>query len=116
MALTLDLPKDLEHRLTAEAMRLGLPVEQSALKLLGVTPKAEKASSSGAEFVAFWRHEGVIGSRPDITDSQAHAREIRHRAERRTRIAFGSPFVGRTLDHLRFGDKTGYGEDVREVS
>lgn len=39
---------------------------------------------SGAELVAYWRREGVIGSRPDIADSQAHARAARARAERRT--------------------------------
>ena len=84
MTLTLDLPKNLEHRLTAEAMRLGLPVEQYALRLLGDVPKTDQRPANGAELVAFWRREGVIGSRPDIQDSQAHARRIRHQAERRT--------------------------------
>ncbi len=84
MPLTLDLPEDLEHRLTAEAMRLGLPVEQYALRLLGDLPNTGQRPASGAELVAFWRHEGVIGTRPNIEDSQAHARRIRHRAERRT--------------------------------
>ncbi len=83
MMLTLDLPKDLEHRLTAEAIRLGLPVEQYALRILGDVPKTETQPGTGAELVAFWRREGVIGSRPDIEDSQAHARAIRHQAERR---------------------------------
>ena len=84
MTLTQDLPKDLELRLTAEATRLGLPVEQYALRLLGNVPKAERPLADGAELVAFWRRAGVIGSRPDIGTSQAHARRIRHRAERRT--------------------------------
>lgn len=84
MTLTLDLPKDLEHRLTAEAMRLGLPVEEYALRLLGDDPKKNQHPTSGAELVAFWRREGVIGSRPEIEDSQVHARRIRHQAERRT--------------------------------
>lgn len=83
MPLTLDLPKDLGHRLTAEAMRLGLPVEQYALRLLGDIPSTGQRPASGAELVAFWRREGVIGSRPDIEDSQAHARRIRHQAEKR---------------------------------
>ena len=84
MSLTLDIPKDLELRLTAEAARLGLPVEQYALRLLGDVPKADRQPANGAELVAFCRREGVIGSRPDIEDSQAHARRIRTRAERRT--------------------------------
>lgn len=41
--------------------------------------------ATGAELVAFWQRESVIGSRPDIEDSQAHARAIRERAEHRTR-------------------------------
>ncbi|MEM1201827.1 MAG: hypothetical protein AAGN66_01210 [Acidobacteriota bacterium] len=81
MTLTLDLPKDLEHRLTAEALRLGLPVEQYALRLLGGVPESDHRHASGPELVAFWRREGVIGSRPEIEDSQAHARSIRRQAE-----------------------------------
>jgi len=85
MTLTLELPQDLEHRLTTEATRLGLPVEQYALRLLGDLPKAENRPANGADLVAFWRSEGVIGSRPDIKDSQTHARGIRRQAERRIR-------------------------------
>ena len=84
MTLTVDLPKDLELRLTAEAMRLGLPVEQYTLRLLGDVPNSGQPMVSGAELVAFWRREGLIGSRSGIEDSQTRAREIRHRAERRT--------------------------------
>ena len=83
MTLTLDLPKELAHRLNAEAMRLGLPVEQYALRLLGDVPETGQGPSNGAELVALWRREGVIGSRPEIEDSQEHARRIRRRAERR---------------------------------
>ena len=85
MTLTLELSQTLEQRLTTEATRLGLPLEQYALRLLGDRPKAESQPTKGAELVAYWRREGVIGSRPDIDDSQTHAREIRRRAERRTR-------------------------------
>jgi len=83
MTLTLDLPKDLEHRLNAEAMRLGVPIEKYALRLLGDVQEPDQQPANGAELVAFWHREGVIGSRSDIEDSQAHARRIRHRAERR---------------------------------
>lgn len=40
---------------------------------------------NGAELVAYWQREGVINSRPDITDSQAYARQLRHEAETRTK-------------------------------
>lgn len=83
MTLTLELPFDLEQRLATEATRLGLPLEQYALALLGRLPRLKESSKKGAELVAHWRREGVIGSRPDIEDSQTYAREMRARAERR---------------------------------
>lgn len=83
MTLTLELSLDLERRLTTEAARLGLPLEQYALRLLGDIPEGRGLPSTGADLVAYWNREGVIGSRPDIRDSQAHARALRHRAERR---------------------------------
>ncbi len=85
MTLTLELPQELERRLSTEASRLGLPLEQYALRLLGDDSFLERRPRTGAEVVAHWRREGVIGSRPDIQDSQAHAREIRREAERRMR-------------------------------
>lgn len=84
MTLTLELPFDLEQRLATEATRLGLPLEQYALALLSRLPRLKESSKKGAELVAHWRREGVIGSRPDIEDSQVYTREMRARAERRT--------------------------------
>lgn len=43
----------------------------------------ENSPKTGAEVVAYWQREGVINSRPDITDSQAYARKLRYEAERR---------------------------------
>jgi hypothetical protein len=40
---------------------------------------------TGAEIVAYWEREGLIGTRTDITDSVEHARQLRRRAERRER-------------------------------
>lgn len=85
LTITLELPQSLEQRLATEAARLGLSLEEYALRLLGELLKKQPPPSSGAELVDYWRREGVIGSRPDIEDSQAHARELRRRAERRTR-------------------------------
>ena len=85
MTLTLELPETLKNKLTTEAARAGLPVEQYALRLLGSEPPAERKPTNGAELVSYWQREGVIGSRPDIEDSQAHARKIRRRAESRQR-------------------------------
>ncbi len=86
MVLTLELPRDLERKLAAEATRLGLPLQEVALRRLGEEPvSAETIPKNGAELVAYWRQEGVIGSRPDIEESQAYARELRRQAERRSR-------------------------------
>ena len=41
--------------------------------------------TNGAELVAYWKKKGVIGTRPDITDSVAHARVLRRQAETRHR-------------------------------
>lgn len=83
MSLTLDLPADLERRLSSEASRLGIPIERYALLLLGDSPTTPSRPKNGAELVDFWRREGVIGSRSEIENSQARAREIRRRAESR---------------------------------
>lgn len=83
MTLTLDLPKKLERELSVEAARLGIPIEKYALRLLsGKRPRGQNPGS-GSELVEYWRREGVIGSRPDIIDSAAHARQIRRQAEKR---------------------------------
>ena len=87
MTLTIELPQELERELTTEAERLGLPLSEYALHVL-TTRRAragENTPRSGAELVAFWRSEGVIGARPEIPDAQAHARRIRQAAERRLR-------------------------------
>jgi hypothetical protein len=85
MTIKLDLPEKLEHELAAEAARLGLPVEAYALRLLARETRAGDQAGSGAEVVEYWRREHLIGYRPDIQDSLAHARQIRHQAERRPR-------------------------------
>jgi hypothetical protein len=60
--------------LSSEASRLNLPTLSNRQIL---RPK------TGAELIAYWQSEGVINSRPDIIDSQAHARNIPHEAETR---------------------------------
>ena len=83
MNITLDLPQELEGELATEATQLGLSLAEYALRLLSTRALVGHMPTTGAELVAYWQREGVIGTRPDITDSQAHARQIRHSAERR---------------------------------
>lgn len=83
MRITLDLPKELADDLSAEAAQLGLPLTDYALRLLLAGRTMGHMPKTGPELVAYWQREGVIGTRVDIVDSQAHARAIRHKAERR---------------------------------
>ena len=85
MSITLDLPQELECELATEATQLGLSLVEYVLRLLSTRSLVSQLPTTGAELVAYWQREGVIGTRPEITDSQAHARQIRHQAERRLR-------------------------------
>jgi hypothetical protein len=85
MSITLDLPQELESELATEATQMGLSLAEYVLRLLSTRSVAGPLPTTGAELVAYWQREGVIGMRPDITDSEAHARQIRHQAERRRR-------------------------------
>ncbi len=86
MTLTLDLPNELERALAAEAAEAGIPLEEYALRVLAegrVVASEGPIARTGAELVDFWRREGLIGYRSDITDSVEYARELRRQAERR---------------------------------
>ncbi len=85
MTLNLDLPPELEHELYTEASQLNLPLNEYVLRVLATRQASENLPQTGAELVAYWQREGVINSRPDITDSQAHARKLRNEAETRKR-------------------------------
>jgi hypothetical protein len=85
MSLVLDLPPDLETELAAEAARLGIPLSDYVLRLLATGRGTQPAPRTGAELLAYWESEGLVGSRSDIADSQAHARKLREQAEKRAR-------------------------------
>jgi hypothetical protein len=107
MTLTLDLPPEVEARVTAAAARRGLSPADYLIELArsatleapstddsseleevedllpGTWPEDEPRPTTPAEVVAYWERHGLLGTRPDITDSLEHARKIRQRAERR---------------------------------
>jgi len=97
MTLALELTAEQEQHIEAEARRnMDAARYAKALLFWGDTEESEKqmlppagplppAGGTGADLVAYWEREGIIGSRPDITDSLEHARAIRRKAERRTR-------------------------------
>jgi hypothetical protein len=84
MSIRIDLPPDLESELFTEASRLNLPLSDYILHVLSTRQVLPNPPKTGVELVAYWQSVGVINSRPDITDSQAHARKLRHEAETRT--------------------------------
>lgn len=85
MSLVLELPSELETELAAEAARRGLPLTDYAVRLLAAGLRPIPVTRTGPELLAYWQSEGLIGTRPEIADSQAHARALREQAERRPR-------------------------------
>lgn len=83
MALQLHLEEDLEKQLRMRATALGMGLEDYASMLLA--DAMDTRPRTGKEVVEQLRRDGFIGSRPDIQDSVAHARELRSRASRRER-------------------------------
>jgi hypothetical protein len=83
MPQTVELPDDLAGALSDEADRLGMSLPDYAVRLLTAARPAVTSVRTGADLVAFWQSEGLAGSRPDIADSQARARQLREQAQRR---------------------------------
>lgn len=83
MNINLELPPELEKELCDEASQLNLTLSEYILRVLTIRQILANPPKTGAELVAYWQSEGVINSRPDITDSQAYARQLRHQAETR---------------------------------
>ena len=83
MNVTIELPSDLENELSTEASQLKLPLVEYILRVLSFRPFLQNPPKTGAELVAYWESAGVINFRPDIADSQEHARKLRHEAENR---------------------------------
>ena len=91
MTLTLEITPEQERQLEAEAHRRNMDAADYAKAMLfdkepqNSETQTEEESWSGADLVAYWKREGVIGSRPDITDSLKHAQALRRQAEQRIR-------------------------------
>lgn len=85
MKISLELPSDLENELSTEASRLKLSLTEYVLRLLSLRPDLQNQPKTGAELITYWEKAGVINSRPDIPNSQEHARQLRHQAETRER-------------------------------
>lgn len=86
MSINVDLPPELESELSTEASQLNLPLSEYILRVLSMRRSVANPPKNGAELVAYWQSEGVINSRPDITDSQAYSRKLRHDSQTRDRL------------------------------
>jgi hypothetical protein len=84
MTLTINLPDEIQSRLSQEASRQGMDLSSYIVQLLSNGGDV-KSPSNGKDLVAYWQREGLIGTRPEIEDSQAHARMLRSESERRER-------------------------------
>ena len=72
-------PVDLE-----EHQRVTVTIDENGARATDEAERGQPESpmpTHGAERVGYWEKKGVIGTRPDITDSVAHARELRRQAE-----------------------------------
>ena len=85
MSLVLDLPAELEAELGAEANQFGLSLSEYVLRLLAGGRSTSLCPRTGAELLAYWQAEGVVGTRQETTDAPAHARALRDQAQRRAR-------------------------------
>jgi hypothetical protein len=85
MSITLDVSDELAEELAEEAARQGVSLEEYAQRVLEMGRRLPVVPKDGAALVAYWQAEGLIGSRNDINDSQQHARQLREKAEHRSR-------------------------------
>ncbi len=85
MSITLDLPEGLVGELTEEARRQGLPLGEYVARLLATGRASGPLPTTGAELVAYWKEHGVVGSRPEISDSVGHACTVCSQATQRFR-------------------------------
>lgn len=86
MTFILELPIDLERDLEIAAASAGLPLAGYALQILAANliPATDEAPPrNGADLLAYWEREGLLGSRTDIEDPAEYARELRERTQRR---------------------------------
>jgi hypothetical protein len=83
MNLVLELPTELETELAAEAARVGLALPEYVLRLLSAGRNSGSAPRTGAELLAYWQNEGLVGTRTEVKDSSAHARALREKGQQR---------------------------------
>jgi hypothetical protein len=84
MSVVLNISSELEHKLAAEAGRLGISVSDYALQLIKAGCELRPEIRNGSDLVHYWQQEQLIGGRSDIEDPSEHARALRAAAETRS--------------------------------
>ena len=87
MSIVINLPKELERPIAAEAANAGMTAsdyvaDRLAKGTAGTATGETKVRLTGAALVQRWRDTGLIGYRSDITDPDAHSRRLREEAQR----------------------------------
>ena len=81
MSIVIDVPQQLESELFVKAGQTGQTLQEYVLNLLRSSVTSPQKPKTGAELVEYWKDEGVIGTRPEISDSQSYAHQLREEAE-----------------------------------
>ncbi len=81
MSIVIDAPQQLESELSTKAGRVGQTLQEYVLNLLRSSVTSSQKLKTGAELVEYWKNEGVIGTRPEISDSQSYTHQLREEAE-----------------------------------
>lgn len=84
MSFDVDVSKKAEAHLREQAVAMGLSLEAYAAKLLEASARPAAKALTGKKLVEYWAKQGVIGTRPEITDAVEHGRQVRAKAERRS--------------------------------
>lgn len=81
MSIVIDVPQQLESELSIKARQAGQTLQEYVLNLLRSSVTSPQKPKNGAGLVEYWKNEGVIGTRPEINDSQEYAQQLREEAE-----------------------------------
>jgi hypothetical protein len=80
MSVVLDLPPELETELAAEAGPCGLSLADYILRLLATGRTPGRSPRTGAELLAYWQSEGLVGMRPEIVPDHLKRAKTYHDA------------------------------------
>ena len=85
MSVVIELPKELEERLAADASLLNLSLVDYALQILDENAGSKQAlPTNGRELVKYWRERGLIGTLSSDESTEEISRRLRYQSEHRS--------------------------------